>query len=188
MKIREGAFFFIAILLLGIMVFGSGCTDSGNESGQNEGVKAGDTVRVDYVGKLENGTVFDTSIEEVAKQEGIYVNGTSYAPITFVVGSGQMIKGFDDAVIGMKEGEEKTITIPPEEAYGEYNESRVAAIPLNELNLSETPKVGQIYGDMYGNRFEVVAVNETHVTIDANHELAGKTLIFDIKLVSIGRT
>lgn len=169
------------------MLFGSGCSDNGNESDQSGGVKAGDTVRVDYVGKLENGTVFDTSIEEVAKQEGIYVEGTSYAPITFVVGSGQMIKGFDDAVIGMKEGEEKTITISPEQAYGEYNESRVVAVPLKELNLSETPKVGQIYGDMYGNRFKVVAVNESHVTVDANHELAGKSLIFDIKLVSIGQ-
>ena len=115
MKIRNGAILFISILLLGSVLLGSGCTDKGNnETGDSRVVKTGDTVQVDYTGKLENGTVFDTSIEEVAKQADIYVNGRTYAPLTFVAGAGQMIKGFDEGVIGMKVGEEKTITIPPE--------------------------------------------------------------------------
>ena len=85
---------------------------------------------MDYTGKLENGTVFDlTSREDVAKQAGIYVDGRTYAPLKFVAGAGQMIKGFDKGVIGMKVGDEKTITLPPEEAYGEYDKSKILAHP-----------------------------------------------------------
>jgi FKBP-type peptidyl-prolyl cis-trans isomerase 2 len=187
MKAWSGAISIIAILLLISVILGSGCMDkgngNGNETGDSRAVKPGDAVQVNYTGKLENGTVFDTSIEEVAKQAGIYVSGREYTPLTFVAGAGQMIKGFDEGIIGMKVGDEKTITIPPEEAYGEYDKSKTQAIPIKELN--ETPEVGQTLGDMYGNQFKVIAVNDTHVTLDLNHELAGKTLIFDIKLVSI---
>ena len=193
MKNREMAVFFMSILLLGSIVIGSGCADkanisaneTGNKTGGSEVVKTGDTIRVDYTGKLEDGTVFDTSREDVAKQAGIYNANRPYKPLTFVAGAGQMIKGFDNAVIGMKVGEEKTITIPPEEAYGEYNESNTLAIPLEELNMSKTPEVGDTIGDIYGQQFKIIAANSTHVTIDLNSELAGKTLVFDIKLVSI---
>ena len=101
MNASKGSIFFISILLLGGIILGSGCTDNGSKGGAGESriVKIGDTVKVDYTGKLENGTVFDTSREEVAKQTGTYVNGRTYAPITFVVGAGQMIKGFDEGVI-----------------------------------------------------------------------------------------
>jgi FKBP-type peptidyl-prolyl cis-trans isomerase 2 len=189
MKASKGAVLFLSFLILGSVIFGSGCTGAGNgnTSGavENRVVKAGDTVQVDYIGKLENGTVFDTSKEDVAKQAGIYVSGRTYAPLAFVVGSGQMIKGFDNGVIGMKVGEEKTIKIPPEEAYGEYDKSKVQAIPIKSLNLTVVPKVGQVFGDQYGNQFRVIAVNDTYITLDANSELAGKTLVFDIKLISI---
>lgn len=188
MQNRKTAVLLITGLLLGCMLFGSGCTSNGNGTNETKTVKAGDTVKVDYIGRLENGKVFDTSIAEVAKKEGIYVNNTSYAPLTFKAGSGQMIKGFDEAVIGMKVGEEKNVTIPPGEAYGEYDKAKVVSIPLKDMNLTETPKVGQVYRNMYGNQFKVIAVNDTQVTVDANHELAGKTLIFNIKLISIEQT
>lgn len=189
MKASKGAVLFLSILILGSVIFGSGCT--GNSNGNNSGavesraVKAGDAVQVDYIGKLENGTVFDTSREDVAKQAGIYVSGRTYAPLAFVAGSSQMIKGFANGVIGMKVGEEKTIKIPPEEAYGDYDEAKVQAVPIKSLNLTEVPRVGQTLWDQYGNQFKVIAVNDTYVTLDANPELAGKTLIFDIKLLSI---
>ncbi|HWQ47350.1 MAG TPA: peptidylprolyl isomerase [Methanosarcina sp.] len=188
MKTRKEAIFFIAVLLLISTILGSGCTDNGSEGGDSREVKSGDTVKVDYTGKLENGTVFDTSKEDVAKQAGIYVDGREYAPLTFVVGSGQVIQGFDEGVIGMKVGEEKTLTIPPEKAYGEYEKARILDVPIEELNLSnrsEIPEAGQTLRDTYGNQYKVIAVNDTHITLDANHELAGKTLIFDIKLISI---
>jgi len=188
MEARKKAVFFIAILLLVSTILGSGCTDSGSKGGDSRAVKSGDSVKVDYTGKLEDGTVFDTSKEDVAKQAGIYVEGRDYTPLNFVVGSGQVIPGFDEGVIGMKVGEEKTLTIPPDKAYGEYEEARVLAVPIEELNLtnrSQIPAVGQTLRDMYGNQYKVTDVNDTHITLDANHELAGKTLIFDIKLISI---
>lgn len=195
MKIRKGTVLFTAILLLVSTILGSGCMDNGikGEDNRTKGedsqvVKSGDKVQVDYTGKLEDGTIFDTSKEDVAKQAGIYIDGGEYAPLTFVAGSDQLIQGFDEGVIGMKIGEEKTVTIPPEEAYGEYEEARIVDIPIERLNLtnqSELPEAGQIIRDMYGNQFRVTAVNDTHISIDTNHPLAGKTLIFDIKVVSI---
>jgi FKBP-type peptidyl-prolyl cis-trans isomerase 2 len=182
MRAGRWAIFFLTMLLLGSIILGSGCTDNG--TGESRAVKSGDTVQVDYVGKLEDGTVFDTSIREVAQEEDIYIEERNYRPLTFTVGAGQMIKGFDEGVIGMRVGEEKTITLPPEEAYGEYDETKLEAIPLEELNMSEKPEVGQTYSSIYG-QFRVIDVNETHVTFDSNHELAGKTLIFDIELISI---
>jgi FKBP-type peptidyl-prolyl cis-trans isomerase 2 len=184
MNPRKGSIFFVAILLLVSTILDSGCMDNGSKGENSRIVKSGDTVQVDYTGKLENSTVFDTSIEDVAKRAGIYVDGRTYAPLTFVAGAGQMIKGFDKGVIGMKVGEEKTITIPPEEAYGEYDKSKILAIPIEELNLTETPETGQKLPTNYG-LVTIIEVNKTHAMIDFNHELAGKTLVFDIKLVSI---
>jgi peptidylprolyl isomerase len=183
MRVGRSAIYFLTMLLLVSTILVSGCTDNGN--GESRTVKPGDTVQVDYVGKFENGTVFDTSIEEVAQEEGIYNAQREYIPLTVIAGSGQVIEGFDEGLIGMTEGEEKTLTIPPEKAYGEYNESWVQEVPLEELNMSEKPEVGQVYSSIYGGQFKVIAVNETHVTFDPNHELAGETLVFDIKLVSI---
>jgi peptidylprolyl isomerase len=188
MKAGKGAVFLIAILLLASTIFGSGCADNGSEGGDGRTVKPGDKIQVDYTGKFENGTVFDTSREDIAKQAGVYVDGRKYVPLTFTVGSGQMIKGFDEGAVGMKVGEEKTLTIPPEKAYGEYDKSKILVIPIEQLNLtnrSELPEAGQTLRDIYGNQFKVTAVNDTYITVDANSELAGKTLIFDIKLVSI---
>ena len=189
MKASKGAVLFLSFLILGSVIFGSGCTNTGNgnTSGavENRVVKAGDTVQVDYIGKFENGTVFDTSREDVAKQAGIYVSSRTYAPLTFVVGSDQLIKGFDNGVIGMKVGDEKTIKTPPEEAYGEYDKSKVQAIPIKVLNLTKPPEVGQVIWDQHGNQYKVIAMNDTYVTLDANNELAGKTLVFDIKLISV---
>lgn len=84
----------------------------------SEAAKNGDTVRVHYVGKFPGGKVFDTSMEKEAIRAGIFQKGRDYKPITVTLGSGQVIKGFNDAIIGMKKGEEKTVTIPPEQAYG----------------------------------------------------------------------
>ena len=189
MKSSSGAVLFLSILILGSVIFGSGCTGTGtgNNSGavESRAVKVGDTIQVNYTGKFENGTVFDTSREDVAKQAGIYDSNRTYTPLSLVVGSGQVIKGFDNGVIGMKVGEEKTVRCLPEEAYGQYDKSLVQAVPISSLNMTEVPKVGQTLWNQNGMQLKVIAVNDTYVTLDANNELAGKTLIFDIKLVSI---
>jgi peptidylprolyl isomerase len=139
-------------------------------------VKKGDKVNVHYHGKLTDGTTFDSS-------EG-------REPLQFTAGSGQVIKGFDDAVIDMKTGDKKTVTIPVENAYGERNDDMVMEYPISDFPADMTPTVGMELqmGDNEGNVFQVIVigVDDNLVVLDANHPLAGQDLIFDIELVSIG--
>ncbi len=139
-------------------------------------VKSGDTVKVHYHGKLTDGTTFDTS-------EG-------RDPLEFKVGQGQVIKGFDTALVDMQIGDKKTVEIPVDEAYGQRNESMIMEYPKADFPDDMTPEVGlQLHmSDNSGNTFPVVIteVKDEAVVLDANHPLAGKDLIFDIELVSIG--
>ena len=139
-------------------------------------VAAGNIVKAEYTGTFENGTVFDSS--EMHGQ-----------PLEFTVGSGQMIKGFDNAVIGMKIGEEKTITLTPENAYGSYNPDLIATIPREELPDERPIKPGMmiLVGSQDGRQIPalITEVNKNNFTIDLNHPLAGKKLVFKIKVVSI---
>ncbi|WDP91583.1 MAG: peptidylprolyl isomerase [Desulfobacter sp.] len=141
-----------------------------------EAIKSGDTIAVDYTGKLENGEVFDTS-------EG-------KSPLTFTVGAGMLIKGFDSAVVGMKKGDSKTVTIPPEEGYGQRNEDAFVEIPRaqfpDEIPLSEGLEL-QLQ-DPQGRPVpaRVAEISDDNVKMDINHFLAGKTLVFDITIADTG--
>lgn len=139
-------------------------------------VKAGDTVSVHYHGKLTDGTTFDSS-------EG-------RAPLQFTVGEGQVIKGFDDALIDMAIGDKKTVNIPVDEAYGPARSENFIEFPKSDFPEDMKPEVGiQLHlSDNMGNHFPVVVseVKEDSVVLDANHPLAGKDLVFDIELVGIG--
>ena len=148
-------------------------------------VKKGDHLLIDYTGKLEDGTVFDTTSKEKAIEAGIYDQELGYKPMFFRADTGQVIKGIDKAVLGMKEGEEKILKIPPEEAYGEYKKYLVQDVPLSRLELQVPPEVGKKIITPAGREVKVLNSTETSVTLDFNDELAGKTLILEIKLVSI---
>lgn len=150
----------------------------------NKPVEKGDIISVDYVGKLEDDTVFDTSEKEVALEAGIYNEQREYKPLTFTVGAGQMIKGFDEGVVGMKIGEEKILKIPPEEAYGEYMEEYAKELPRSSVNF--TPEVGMQLATETGIRGTITNVGEENFVVDFNHALAGKTLTFKVKVVSMG--
>lgn len=138
-------------------------------------VKNGDTVRVNYHGKLTDGSTFDSS-------EG-------REPLEFTVGSGQVIKGFDDALVDMKIGEKKTVHIPVDQAYGQRSEEMMMEYPKTEFpaDMNPTPGMELHMSDNTGNVFPVVIaeVQDEIVILDANHPLAGEDLIFDIELVSI---
>ncbi len=95
-----------------------------------EEVTEGDTVKVDYTGRLENGEVFDSSIEEEARKGGVYDDGRNYQPLEFKVGAGKVIKGFEEGVKGMKMNEKKEVEIPPEDAYGESGDHPLAGKTL----------------------------------------------------------
>lgn len=103
----------------------------------------GDSIEVDYVGTLEDGTVFDSSLEEAAKKMKNYspTSGKKYTPLEFTVGAGQMIKGFDAGVVGMKLGEKKTLTIAPKDAYGEaFTEQQIPAKYFQDIFTETVPR------------------------------------------------
>lgn len=141
-----------------------------------QSVKAGDTVCVAYTGKFENGDVFDTS-------EG-------KPPLRFTVGSGNIIQGFENAVIGMREGEKKTVTIPPDDGYGLRNDDLVFDISRKGIPAEMELEVGKVIQltNQSGQKIPGIISNigDAAVTIDANHPLAGKNLVFDIEVVETG--
>ncbi len=176
----------IICIVLALILISSGCIDQ--DSGGNAAVvKEGDQVSVDYTGRLENGTVFDTSVRDVAIETGVYNLNRDYQPIEFTVGAGQMIKGFDSGVVGMTVGEEKTLTLSPEDAYGVHRDEMVQTVPVEELSaVGITPVIGEKLTTSLGQVGTITDVTNTSAVIDFNHRLSGKTLIFDVKLVSIG--
>lgn len=133
----------------------------------------GNTVRIHYTGRLDDGTVFDSS--------------KGRDPLEFVLGAGQVIPGFDQAVTGMETGEEKTVTIPAGEAYGPRRDDLVINLGRAEIPDGLDPKVGQRLqmSTKDGQTFQVTVAesSDTNVVLDANHPLAGKDLTFDIHLV-----
>ena len=147
--------------------------------------KVGDTVSVNYIGKFPNGTLFDTSIKSEAQKGGLPLR-PSYSPLEFKVGAGQMISGFDAAVVGMAEGEEKTVTLPPDQAYGERNPDAIVGIPLANIGNSQNIKIGSVLHAQSGASGTVVAIGNGTTKVDFNSEMAGKTLIFIIRMVKIG--
>ncbi|GAB7015943.1 peptidylprolyl isomerase [Methanogenium cariaci] len=159
------------LCLLLLCIFAAGCTQS-----QTAAVAtAGDTVQVNYTGTYDDGEVFDSSYERGQ-------------PLEFVVGAGQMIPGFDAAVVGMAVGDKKTVRLSPDEAYGEWREDLVMTVNRTIFAENTTPEVGETYSSLTDQgfiKFTVTAVNASDVTVDTNHPMAGKTLNFDIELVSI---
>ena len=138
-------------------------------------VKHGDTVKIHYTGKLEDGTVFDSSADR--------------DPLEFKIGGGQVIKGFEKGVTGMIVNEKKTVNIPVDEAYGPHRKEMVLEIPKTQFPADIKPAEGQKLQLRQENGQMMVVtvgkVTEENVTLDANHHLAGKPLVFDLELVEI---
>jgi peptidylprolyl isomerase len=140
-----------------------------------EKAKNGDTVRVHYTGKLQDGTVFDSS--------------TNRDPLQFTIGGGDVIPGFEKAVVGMSPGESKDQTISAEQAYGPHRDELMVKVDKKNLpadlnvgvgqHLKATDREGRVTNVM------VAEVSESSVTLDANHPLAGKDLRFEIELVEV---
>ena len=192
--------FIILSLLLVILMFG--CANQSQStninttlSSQNNltvgdvmkdrAVQSGDTVLVDYVGTLDNGTVFDTSIQAVAQAANLPPH-PSYQPFNFVVGSGQVIAGFDQGVIGMKVNEEKTIHIQAKDAYGEISSNYIIEVPVANVSGGANLTVGGvIYANGGASQGFITRIENGNATIDFNHPLAGKALNFKLTLRSI---
>ena len=137
-------------------------------------VETNSKVKVHYTGRLEDGTIFDTSIAEGRE------------PLEVELGLGQLIKGFESGLIGMSEGDKKTIELSVEDSYGEPRAEFINEVPKG--NVPEGIQVGeslQGMGPQGPVNVQVIAVNEETVTLDANHPLAGKKLIFDLEVTEI---
>ncbi len=137
--------------------------------------KSGDTVKVHYTGKLDDGTVFDSSVDR--------------DPLELTIGGGRLIPGFEQAVIGMSPGESKTVKIPANEAFGLYRDELVKVVDRSSLPTDLVPEVGQKLNmtDADGRTTVVMVteVSESSITMDINHPLAGEDLSFDIEIVQI---
>jgi FKBP-type peptidyl-prolyl cis-trans isomerase 2 len=138
--------------------------------------KQGDTVQIHYTGKLADGTVFDTSRER--------------HPLRFTIGNGQVIAGFEQAVVGMNTGESKTTRIPVDQAYGPRRDEMIVTMDRSQLPPGLNAQVGQrlelTQEDDSTVLVTITGVTETALTLDANHPLAGKELTFDIELIGLG--
>ncbi len=138
-------------------------------------INEGQFVQIDYTGKFEDGEVFDTSVGRT--------------PLEFKAGAGMVIPGLDKAVIGMNLDEQKEIAIAPEDAYGDYDETRKKGVPKDNFPDDMKPEPGMKIAVQLANGnhmpAEIVDVGENEVTLDMNHPLAGKTLYFDFKIIAI---
>lgn len=137
--------------------------------------KKGDTVKVHYTGKLNDGSEFDSS--------------KGREPLEFQIGEQQVISGFENAVIGLKTGDSVTVEIPSEDAYGPKIDEMVLKVEKSQLPAEFNPEVGQKFQLPQDNGQNVIVtvtdLTDTHIELDANHPLAGKDLTFDIQLVEI---
>lgn len=137
--------------------------------------RPGNTVKVNYTGRFDDGTVFDSSANR--------------KPLEFEVGAGQVIPGFDEAIDGMSPGESKTVNIPADQAYGPHHDELVMVVDRKEFPEDLNPEIGdQLQLLQPDGRTAIVTVTESSdqsVTLDGNHPLAGKDLTFDVELVEI---
>ncbi|HEX7365142.1 MAG TPA: peptidylprolyl isomerase [Dehalococcoidia bacterium] len=159
----------IATVLIGVVV--AGCSSAPAAT-----AKDGDVVQVNYTGTLADGTVFDSSVGRT--------------PLEFTVGAGQVIPGFENAMLGMKVGEKKTVNIPAAEAYGPRLDNMEIQVSRDRIKTVEELAVGQVLttvganGEQY--QFTVMAISDNGtITLDGNHPLAGKDLTFEIELLKL---
>ncbi len=139
-----------------------------------QNAKEGDTVKIHYMGTLEDGSIFDSS--------------KGREPLKFTLGQHEVIPGFEEAVLGMKVGETKKISIPPKQAYGEINPEFIQKVPRSQLPQGDFKPGTQLVAytqDEKTQIFTVIECNQDQVTLDGNHPMAGKTLNFDLELVEI---
>jgi peptidylprolyl isomerase len=175
---------FLLCLTLVMLIMFTSCSQS-----KSSGAQVGDTVLSDYTGMYENGTVFDTSIQKVAENNHIQQD-KDFKPFQVTIGKRSTILGYEKSLVGMKVNDKKRVIIPPEAAYGLYNESAKDILPkeffgesFSHIAVGQT--IGLIGQDGTVHGATILSFNDTAAVVDLNHPLAGKTLIFDIEVKEI---
>lgn len=178
----------ILILIVVVSALFSGCV------GQQKIVKVGDNISIDYIGRTEDGKIFDTSIGSVAKQNGIFVQGGNYIPLKFKVGNGEVIEGLDQDVIGMRVGDNRTFTVPPEKGYGPIDPSKITVIPIiqNIPNTLTFPRIIEVPAVQFEMTFGFNHSTGNDVRIpDSNINLTVKNIGTNVSLaynLTVGET
>lgn len=154
-------------------------------------IELGDTVTLDYVGRFEDGDVFNTSRYDVARAHGLVdaqgATEADYTPMTFTVGTDAVIPGLDGAVVGLSTDAETTVTIPPEDAYGQVDPERTRTYDTAEFEamVGQPPEIGLHVHAENGLHGDVTAIRDDVVEVDFNHELAGKTLVLELSVLAV---
>jgi len=152
-------------------------------------ITAGDSVTIAYTGRLDDGTVFDTTDESVAEEEGLLEQQPEreFEPLTVDVGEGNLIEGLEEGLLGLEDGASETVTVPPEEAYGEATGDQTTEFDADEFEgmVGQEPAEGMQVQAQGGAVGTVVGVEGDVVHVDFEHPLAGETLTFDIDVLAV---
>lgn len=153
-------------------------------------IAPGDSVTVEFTGRLDDGTVFDTTRETVANDTELAdaQSERTYTPMTIEIGGSRVIDGLESALIGLERGDTPTVTIPPEKGYGEWTPDHVREYETEEFSQlvgGQTPEEGTYLETQDGGLAEIVHIGDEGVRVDFNHALAGETLEFDIEIVDV---
>lgn len=149
-------------------------------------VKEGDFIRLNYTGKVqETGEIFDTTSEEIAEEAGLKTENKVFGAIPIAVGVGHVLKGLDNGLVGMEVGEKKTVEVAPEDGFGLRDPKLLNLIPMREFQKQKMkPQVGMTI-TMEGQPGKIRSISGGRVTVDFNHEFAGKTLVYDVEVEKI---
>jgi|Deesub1362B_J571_1020462.scaffolds.fasta_scaffold15658_2 FKBP-type peptidyl-prolyl cis-trans isomerase 2 len=145
-------------------------------------LEKGDFVKINYTGRIKDGEVFDTTIEEVAKEHGIYDPRVRFKAQAIVIGAGHVIPGLDEALVGMEVGEKRVIEVPPEKGFGLRDPSKVKVVPLREFKKQGLKPYPGMRIEAEGKVGRVQSVSGGRVLVDFNSELAGKTLVYEVNV------
>ncbi len=149
-------------------------------------VDNGNFVRVNFTGKIK-GTddVFDTTYEEIAQEAGIFQDKKNYKPIPIVVGGNHLLPPIERAIVGLEEGDKKTVEVDSNDAFGSRDHSLVQFVPMKEFKKNGMTPMPGMNIEYRGNTGKILTVNGGRVRVDFNHELAGKDLIYDVEVTEI---
>ena len=145
-------------------------------------------IKISYTGRIKDERIFDTTDEEVAQKEDIYDEKKVYGPIPLITGEKQIIEGLDSVLAEMQVGEEKTTEIPPEKAYGVRNPELVRLIPMRAFKKQKMTPIPGMPVELDGKIARIQTVTGGRVRVDFNPELAGKTVVYDIKVEETAET
>jgi FKBP-type peptidyl-prolyl cis-trans isomerase 2 len=143
-----------------------------------------DFVTIEYTASIKDGRVFDTTDADTAKKEKIFDDKRVYRPLPVVVGEGSVVKGLDEALKDMKVGEEKTLELAPEKAYGQRNQNLIRLVPMKVFKQQGLNPIPGMPVELDGRMARIQTVAGGRVRVDFNHELAGKTVVYKVKVVS----